>query len=103
MVAKGTGVPHDYGIPTNIPYASTHYIWMEDWGTRTTLHGPGWKALVDAYYLTRNDIVMFRYDPEHNLFNVEVISGDGDIVPWLRLPGMLLLHFFILFCLVFLL
>ena len=47
MVAKGTGVPHDYGIPTNIPYARTHYIWMEDWGTRTTLHGPEWKALVD--------------------------------------------------------
>lgn len=86
LVAKATGVPHDYGIPANIPYASTHYIWTEN-EQGSALMGPGWKALVEAYRLVMHDIVMFTFDPETNVFNVEVISGDGAVKEWRKLPG----------------
>ena len=100
MIAKGSRVPPDYGgIVVIKPNESTHPIWMEriGWGT-AYLQGPGWRALVHAFCITLRDMVIFNFDQEHRVFNVEVLSGDGDIKPWSRCPGMLVLYFFVLSC-----
>jgi hypothetical protein len=85
MVAKGGLEIPDH---LNLNIVTKHNIYLEKNATMTDLIGLGWESLVEAYDLEEDDIVRFTFDPQHDHFNVTIISDIGENKLWVHFPGM---------------
>jgi hypothetical protein len=55
------------------------------------MRGPYYNSLVDAFQMGKDDTITFIYNRTTNLFDVKVVSDDGQRMPWAGFPSKFIL------------